>query len=315
MKTKQERNEDSIKRIEHLKNETILRYTDEIEFDDGDLSLFDTMMEHFVKGDLDDVFLTDVTNDMSDGEKKKLFNLVREFNGLCFAKGDVDYWLDSNENAFVANFGMTALSIFDCYDYLLGLAKVGGRAVLEQLTALRENDELRNVAVIEYLRNSFVDDRVLTAILLDMSDENSFYDIFSNEQKGTLLNYPEGTLYSYGNGEIKIISPLILGCRLYNDYKGTFTDDLIGEINDDNLDDQMQRLSEFFKDDSFDFYDAVIGLSNRYRDYFRKANIVLSNEMMNVVYDEDGEAIQDAWDTGDEFLGRSYDTPYSGGTK
>ena len=93
-------------------------------------------MEHFVKGDLDDVFVTDVTDGMSEDEKRKLFDLVREYNGLCFAKGNVEYWLDSLENTFVADFDMIAYNILDSYNYLLNLAKHGGKRFLEQLSNL-----------------------------------------------------------------------------------------------------------------------------------------------------------------------------------
>ncbi len=311
MKSKQARIEDSIERLKHLKNETILRYTEEIDYDE-DLSLYDTMMEHFINGDLDDAFITDVTNGMTDEEKKELFDLVREYNGLCFAKGNVEYWLDSLENTFVADFDMIAYNILDSYNYLLNLAKHGGRRVLEQLAALRENDELRDVAIVEYLRNSFVSDGCLTAILLDMSDEDSLYEMFSNEHKGHLLNYPEGILYHYGDNKIKLISPLVLGSRLYNDYHEDFSDQLIEEVDDENLSSTISLLKDFFNDDSYDFYDAVIGLSERYRDYFRQQDMILNNDDMVVVYDDNDDDIQDAWNTGDEFLGGAYDTPYNG---
>lgn len=314
MKTKQERINDSIKRVGILKDAAVSRYTDEIEYNEP-LSHYDVMMEHFVKGDLDDVFLTDAAVGMSDKERRELFDLVREYNGLVFAKGDVDYWIDSLENTFVADFDMIAYTIFDCYDYLLELAKVGGRKVLDQLTALREHDELRDVAIIEYLRNTFIDDRALSAIVLEMSEEDSLYSVFSNEQKGILLNYPEGTLYSYGNGNINITSPLVLAARLYNDYNADLTGELIGEIDENNLDESLNILSDFLKDNSFDFYDAILGLSDRYRDYFRRSDVILNDEAMAIVYDDDSEGIQDAWDNGDEFLGGTFDTPYTGGSK
>ena len=131
-------------------------------------------------------------------------------------------------------------------------------------------------------------------------------------QKGHLLNYPEGTLYYYGDNRLNIISPLVLGSRLYNDYHQDFSDQLIEEVDENNFGSTVSLLKDFFSDDSYDFYDSVIGLSERYRDYFRQQDIVLNNEVMEVVYDDDGSDIQEAWDTGDEFLGGGYDTPYNG---
>ena len=64
--------------FEKLKQETILRFSDEIEYD-ADLPFYDVMISHLVAGDLDDVFATDVVEGMSDDEKKELFDLTREY--------------------------------------------------------------------------------------------------------------------------------------------------------------------------------------------------------------------------------------------
>ena len=98
----------------------LLRYTDEIDFDQ-DLSLYDVMINHFVNGDLDDVFDTSVTKGMSDTERKDLFDLTREFVGLCFSNGDVDYWLDSLENTPIFDYSLIAYSIFNSFDFLLDI--------------------------------------------------------------------------------------------------------------------------------------------------------------------------------------------------
>lgn len=314
MKTKQERIEDSVKRIIKLKDEVILRYSEDINYDE-ELSLYDVMMEHFVNGDLDDVFLTDTTKEMSDAEAKQLFDLVRPYVGLCFAKGDVDYWLDSVENAMISDYEFIAASIFDTFDYLLEVAKDGGKNVLDQLVALRECEFLHDEAVLQYLRNTFVNDQVLKTVLVDMAKEDSYYKMFSNEQKGILLNYPEGTLYSYGDGNVRITSPLILGSKMFNDFNQYISDELIGEVTDQNVNDVMKTLSSFFEDDSFNFADTALDLSVRYSDYMLENNIVLNNETMNIVYDNDGEALRKAWDSGTGVLGSSYEIPYVPGTK
>lgn len=314
MKIKQERIKDSVKRIIKLKDEVILRYSENIDYDD-ELSLYDVMMEHFVKGDLDDVFLTDTTKDMSAIETKQLFDLVRPYVELCFAKGDVDYWLDSVENAMISDYEFIAASIFDTFDYLLEVAKAGGKNVLEQLVALRECEFLRDEAVLQYLRNTFINDQTLKKVLVDMAAEDSYYKIFSNEQKGVLLNYPEGTLYSYGEGNIRITSPLILGRRMFNDFNQYISDDLIGDITEQNTNEVIKTLSNFFEDDSFNFADTALDLSVRYSDYMLENNVVLNNETMNIVYDNDGNDLCKAWDTGVGVLGSSYEIPYGSGSK
>lgn len=318
MKTKQERINDRVRRITKLEDETILRYSEDIDYDE-ELSRYDIMMEHFVLGDLDEAFLTDVTKDMSRDEVKALFDLVRPYASLCFAKGDVNYWLESLENAYVSDYQLIAASIFDNFDYLLELARDGGRDVLEQLVSLKESPELQDVSVIQYLRDYFIDDRALKTVLMDMAEEDSPYDIFSNEQKAILFTYPEGTLYSYGNVDgkkaIKIISPYVLGSRMFNDFHQYISTELINNISEQNINEVAEILTNFFKDDSFIFEDAALDLSVRYRDYLRQNNVVLANENMKIVYDEDGSEIEKAWDSGDGVLGSSYEAPYSGGIK
>lgn len=310
METKQERIDSSIQLLKKLEQETITRYIEDIDFDQ-ELSLYDVMLSHFAKGDFDNVISLHATDGMDDNEREKLFQLVREFQELCFYKGDVQYWLDSVEDFPVSDYPLVAYSILDNYIYLLELAKSGGRKVLEQLVSLRDNEDLKDVALIDYLRTTFVDNRVLTAILLDMAEENSFYNIFTNEQKGILLTYPEGTLYSYSDEVIKITSPLILGVQIYNG----ISDEYIDTIDEANIHPLILDLSDFFRDENIDFYDEVLLLADRYRDYTRKKGIILDNEFIDVVFDSDGDEIQEAWLAGDEILGSTYDTPYSGTSK
>lgn len=311
MKTKQDIIDEGIKRLEKLKQETILRYTDEIEFDQ-DLSLYDVMINHFVNGDLDDVFDASVTKGMSDKEKNDLFDLTREFVGLCFSNGDVDYWLDSLENTPIFDYSLIAYSIFNSYDFLLHLAKEGGRDALELLVSLRASEDLRDTALVNYLKNTFVDDKVLSSVLLDMSKKDSFYNIFTDEQKGILLNYPEGTLYAYGEDDIRITYPLVLGVEIYNNVN---SDDPITEINESDLEPLLLTLSEFFREGELEFYDEVLTLVDKYRDYVRKNDITLSTEVSSVKFDTESELIQEAWSSGDEILGSTFDTPYTGGSK
>lgn len=311
MKTKQEKIDDGIKRLEKIRDLTIKECTDIIDFDQ-EISLYDIMINRFVKGDFDSIFDSYVLDGMSDLDREKLFALTREFIGLCFVNGDVDYWLDSLENTPISDCDLIVYSIFNSFEYLMELAKDGGRNVLELLVSLRASEDLRDVALVNYLRNTFVDDRVLSSVLLDMSKEDSSYDIFTDEQKGILLNYPEGTLYAYGNDEIRITSPLVLGVQIYNSVN---SDEPITEINDENIDSVKLSLKEFFRDEDFSFYDEVMSLVGSYRDYVRKNDIVINTEFTNVIRDDASEMIQDAWVSGDEVLGGTFDTPYTGGKK
>lgn len=305
---------ENAKRISRMKDATIIKYGEEIDFDD-EISLYNVMMEHFVKGELDAAFLSSVTKGMGKSGKKELFDSVRPYVDLCFSKGDVNYWLDSTENASPTDYDFIVACILDNYNYLLEIAKHEGIGVLEQMVSLRENDDLRERPVVQYLRDSFVDDRALKVVLRDMAEKDSYYNMFSNEQKGTLLTYPEGTLYSYDKDHIHIISPYILGSRMFNDFHKYLSVDLIEEVTGGNIDHVNKVLANFFADDSVDFEDTVLDLSARYRDYMVQTDNVFTDEAKDIVYDDDGRDIQMAWNTGDGVLGSSYETPYYGGTK
>ena len=311
MKTKQNKIDDGIKRLEKLKQATIERYSADIDYDQ-DLSLYDFMINHFAKGDLDDVFSSNVYDGMSESEKSDLRSLVREYIGLCFSNGDVDYWLDSLENTPISDFNLIAYSIFDSYDFLLGIAKDGGKDVLELLVSLRASEELRDMAIVSYLRNTFVDDKVLCSILLEMSKKDSQYGIFTDEQKGILLNYPEGTLYAYGDDAIKIISPLVLGIQMFNNVN---SEEPIEDFDDSDLNSIIMMLKEFYRNENFDFYDETMNLVGSYRDYVRRNDISLGTDFSKVIFDTESNMIKEAWKSGDSVLGGTYDTPYTGGSK
>lgn len=311
MDTKQDLIDIGIQRLEKLKQETILRYTDEIEYEQ-DLSLYDVMMNHFVNGDLDDVFITDAIIGMDKKDARALFELTREFVGLCFYKGDSDYWLDSLENTPISDYNLIAYSILNSYDYLLNLAKVGGRNALEMLISLRAFDDIRDSAIVNYLKNTFISEDVLDSILLSMSDVNSQYRIFTDEQKGILLSYPEGTLYSYDSDSIKITSPLVLGVQIYNSLN---SDMPISNLDKGNIDDVISTLSIFFRNENINFQHDVLTLVDKYRDYVRKNNIVFEKSSEDIVINQDDSIILEAWRLGDEMLGGTYDTPYVGGIK
>ena len=302
MKTKKQKINDGIKRVEKLKDDVILKYTEDIDFD-NELSLYDIMIKRFCVGELDDSFLTDTTMGMTSDEKNKLFNLVREYQGLCFYKNSPEYWFESLENTQVVDYDLIAYSILDSYDFLLSLAKIGGRKALDQLTKVQKFVPFSNYAMVEYLRNTFIDDRVLSKVLLDMS--NGAYDFFNEEQKSNLLNYPEGTLYSYGNNEIRITSPFVLSVELYNRMNHSIIDD----VSDHEA--IILVMKEFFREEGNAFSENVLVLSDQYRDYIRKNNISLSGEKINVIEDVTGEKIKDAWLNGNSFLGAMIDTPYS----
>ena len=186
---------EDIEKLENLKVATLDKYLEEIDLD-SEIDLYDVMINHFINGDLFDYYLSDNLNDMSENEKKKLFKLVNEYIGLCFYNQDFNNWLDSVEMYRINDYDLISMNILENYDFLLRIAKNGGREVLDFLVKFVNESGYSDSSVIEYLRNTFNNDDILEWILLEMASKNSLYNIFDYSQKAKLLSYPEGVLYS-----------------------------------------------------------------------------------------------------------------------
>jgi len=215
---KKERRRYGVARLRELKDAAIILDLETMDVED-DLALYDSIFHCFARGELDNQFESIVFDGMSEDDRVKLIDLVKDYRGLCFYNGKAEYWLDSLEHIAISDSELITYSIFDNYDYLLELGKKGGRRVLELLNAFQDSGYI-NSSVVEYLRQSNVDDEVLETILLEMSREDSLYNVFSDEQKALLLGNPVGTLYTYTEDGVEIKSPIKLACELYVDVMG-----------------------------------------------------------------------------------------------
>ena len=103
-----------------------------------------------------------------------------------------------------------------------------------------QNTGYINSSVVEYLRRSNLDDEVLSTILLDMSREDSLYNIFTDEQKCVLLGNPYGNLFTYTEDGVVVRSPIDIAVDLY---KETYNKDIT--IDQNNGVDVVRGLREF----------------------------------------------------------------------
>ena len=195
---KKERRRYGVARLRELKDAAIILDLETMDVED-DLALYDSIFHCFARGELDNQFESIVFDGMSEDDRVKLIDLVKDYRGLCFYNGKAEYWLDSLEHIAISDSELITYSIFDNYDYLLELGKKGGRRVLELLNAFQDSGYI-NSSVVEYLRQSNVDDEVLETILLEMSREDS--------------------LYTYTEDGVEIKSPIKLACELYVDVMG-----------------------------------------------------------------------------------------------
>ena len=224
--TANERIIESNKRFEDLKNVVLLRYLDNIELDEESMNLCDKIIYYFCKGELDNEFYSSYLNGLSFEEKNKVMKLVHEYIDLCFYDGNSDYWIDSVEGIPLKDAQFICLKILDNVNFLVRLANKGGKNVLDFLRIFSDKESYNESSVVEYLRNSFRYDDVLENILLEMSKENSVYNVFDDKQKAILCSYPQGVLFFEGDGEVKYSNPALLSTRINN-----ILDDNEDEIN------------------------------------------------------------------------------------
>ena len=207
---------ESNKRFEDLKNIVLLKYLDNVDLDEESMNLCDKIIYYFCKGELDNDFYSSYLKDLSLEEKNKIMNLVHEYTDLCFYDGNSSYWVDSVEGIPLKDAQFICLKILDNINFLVRLAINGGKESLEFLRIFSDRDAYSNSSVVEYLRNTFRYDDILEKIIIDMSKENSLYDVFDEKQKAILCSSPQGVLFFEDDGEVRYSNPSLLATRINN---------------------------------------------------------------------------------------------------
>lgn len=207
---------ESHKRFEDLKNATILKYLDSVELDNESMDLCDKIIHHFCNGELDNEFYSSLLAILSEEERKEILKLVHEYLDLCFYDGNSEYWIDSVEGIPLKDAQFICLKILDNINFLVRIALSGGRRALEFLRIFSDKEYYSDSSVIEYLRNSFRYDDVLENIILEMSKEDSSYNVFDEQQKAILCGSPQGVLFFEDDTEVKYSNPALLATRISN---------------------------------------------------------------------------------------------------
>jgi hypothetical protein len=223
-----------VKRLEDLKQETILNYLDSINLDHP-MELCDSMIQHLFAGDLDSAFASKYLLGVDQEEAREIFELARRYKDLCFYMGDPGYWADSIEGVYLTDVDLVSMKLLDNYDFLLGLSRVGGENSLKQLEAFKGSMSL-NGSVIDYLRNNFDNDDILMDTIVEMSKEDGVYQGLSDEQKEVLCTFPEGILYEKKDDSIEKIPVSELVHKMQEVYFGTQSE----EYND------LEKFSKLF---------------------------------------------------------------------
>lgn len=199
----------STQRLEILIAEMIMNNLTGIDFNNEEerYLAFETLLyKTIVEGEFDDIFLSENLEGLSKEERKNVLNLARQYNSLCFYRGDFDYWLDSVEGVTNSETYMTAELLLRNYDYLIRLAKNGGKEVLELLKKFEGSGKFNNSSVVATLLLKFCDTNTLETILKEMAKEDGEYKDFSVTQKVIMCDAPDGVLYRQDENNVEIIT-------------------------------------------------------------------------------------------------------------
>lgn len=252
----------STKRLEQLKQATIINYLAYIDLD-NDLDLYDVMIHLFIDGKLDGAFYSPMFDNMEKRDKYDLLELGREYASLCFFGGNPSYWTDSIEGLSLKDYDLICMRLLDNFNYMLEIAKDGGVEALEQLKRFQNTQLFSDNIVIDYLRGIFDDDELLKQSIIDVSKKDGDYQNLTDIQKAFLFVYPDGVLFEENNGEKKRLPAselwkkmeekissdsnysLMIGSSLDSSLKNSIFEDLIADIYIDySLDGLNQKIEE-----------------------------------------------------------------------
>ena len=266
---------ESKKRLENLKQSTILRYSEDINFD-NEADLYQSIIVHLVQGDFNDNFYSLHLENIEKEERERIMSLVNEYSFLCFHDGNHECWTDSVMSIPLLDYEYICTIILDNFNFLVELAKNGGKDTLDLLVKFSSNSDYNSSSVIDYLRNSFIDDNILENIIIDMSKKDSLYNIFSPNELSLLCTVPLGVLYFYDNDSIDFSSPILLAREIYRRETGEEENDF------------KEIIKYFINDEEFDntiveIQSDTLSDTNKYRSLFVEKYIKNKNKNIKMI--------------------------------
>ena len=160
----------SVGLIGKLEDVCLERYLDEINFkldDDSsnDLYLCDVMVEHLSKGDLNDVYESDLIESFREDDKKKLLDLVSKNSDICFVNNSSEYWIDTINYIEVEDYRFAVKKILDNFEFLLKVCINCGENKLRLLSSLKDQKLHINQSIVDSIRDSFESDEEIFSLL------------------------------------------------------------------------------------------------------------------------------------------------------
>ena len=246
-------------RLGKLKQGTIEKYLSSIDLDNK-IDLYDIMIYRFLNRDLDDYFVSDVFNDLSEEDINKYNDIIHKYTSLCFFRKDPGSWTDSVIEGTLSDLDFVCMRIFDNIDFLYHILKNGEEECLSQLVKIQSQNINIEGSVIDFLRNVFIDDNSLIHILKEMSTKDGIYNDLTDKQKYILLNHPDGILYQIKDGDV------VFSSNQYLKYKII---DKLFELEDASFYPTLSSLLTVLDDQSFEdvLLDIYLDYTNEEENY------------------------------------------------
>lgn len=260
-------------------------------------SVCDEMISHLVAGELDEFLFGTHEN------YKEVAAIAHKYQDLCFYDGDSDNWADSVEGPFRMSDELMTMRIFDNFSFLMSISNILGEDTLKELRKLKDMEGYQDSSVIDYLRSTFGNDNLLINSLMTMYGKDSTFSIFTDNQKGCLLTYPEGTLYYYGDGGYKFTNPILLSLEIYSRMHSN------SENVTDDVSSMVAEMESFFQKD-VDFSQVVSDMSLNYHESIRKITGGKPKDVLELFRDMSGSIPNASWNIDSNPLVQMLETPY-----
>ena len=248
------------KTIKKFKDIIVLKYLNEINFDDED-SLYIVLVKHLINGDLDEEYTNEYLDKYNKYERLSILKECREYSHLFLLYNDPTKY-DESVNSHVNDKDFILLKLLENYDFLIRLYLIN-EDILDELSKYENNIDVNRYSVIEVIRSDFSNDEILIECLDRIVNEKKYYDLINIKNRSVLYSYPIGILYTKDNNKYNSRSLLDIGTGIYNYIA---KDDIrVDEIRDNPL--LVNQISKFLNGDLFDFKETIIKLSD---DYYKK---------------------------------------------
>lgn len=243
----------SYKNINDLKQNVILRYTKEIDYNDKD-SLYEVLIRHLLNGDLNDCYKNNLLDGIDSREKEMLFNKTNKHRDLLLINGDVSSYDESVDIYNVDDKDFVLRLVLDNYDTLMDLVYYG-EDIIDEMDNIKD-DYNYTFSVIETLRNSFESDKMLIKCMSRFIRENKLYNTFSEKQRVVLYNYPLGIMYE--GDKVNSLLEIIVKIYNYGNRDSILVDDLANNVS------LFDKVNKYILDLGDKFEDIVISIRDNY---------------------------------------------------